>query len=241
MSLSLIARDIYRNIVVSFESVKDKNQYMVPSIVGGCVVLAIAGLCFFYYSHIRGKEYAAQQVLSECIEEYLHAREGKADWATVEMMCKAGYEKFAATKTAVYFIPFRVDALLALEQPDLVVPLLGQVLERLGTLSPLYYLYKTKLALIKLDSLDPAVQQAGLQELKESADETKNLNRDQALYYLAQYYQANQQPDAAKALFAQLETLPTKNSEGKSPWALIAQEALGGLPEQQEKFSIPLQ
>jgi len=226
MSPSLIMRDLYKVALMHLYSLKEKNQYLIPAIVAGCVVLAIAGLCFLYYSHMKHKEYTAQIVLAECMEEYAKAREGNGDWATVELMAKAGYEKFAATKAAVYFIPLRVDALLALDQRETVMTLLQNMLQRLGTSSALYPLFQTKLALIKLDDADTAVQGDGLKLLQELAYDTHNNMRDMALFYLMQYYRMQGNTDGAEQALMQLKTLQTSaDIKQDSPWASLAEEA----------------
>ncbi len=218
-------RDIKHIMREQFQSLKEKNQYVVPIAIGACVAFAIAGLCYGYFMHMRQKEYAAQQILAECIDEYNRVRQGSGEWANVELMCKAGYERFAATKTAAYFMVFRADALLALDQPEAAIQLLQQMLERLGSSSPLYALFKTKLSLIKIDDHNPRTQEEGVQELKELAADANNIQRDVALYYLEHYYAAHNQPEAAQATLAELQALQPLEHSAQSPWVVLAQEA----------------
>ena len=72
-------RDIYRIILMHLESLREKNKYLIPSLIGGAVVVLVLGLGCLYYLHTTQKEGTAQLVLSECVEEYLKAREGKAE------------------------------------------------------------------------------------------------------------------------------------------------------------------
>jgi hypothetical protein len=97
----------------------------------------------------------------------------------------------------------------------------------LGSTSPLIAIYQTKLALLELDDSNAAVAQEGLNELRVLAQDAKNKNRDVALYYLAQYYLANEKADMAQQAFEQLKSLQPADPAAQSPWATAAEEFFG--------------
>lgn len=219
-----VMNDWFRMGLYSLASFKEQYRYVVPAFVAGCIALAIGGLCYLYYTHMHTKEEMAHALLTECIAEYQRVVQGQSTWASVEVMCKAGYEQYAATKTATYFIPLRVDALLALGNQEMALQLLDQLLGRLGTTSPVYALFATKRALIKLDNQAEAIQGAGLKELQALANDTKNLDRDVALYYLARYYASHHDAERARETQEVLAAFKGTDHASSSPWASLGED-----------------
>ena len=79
---------------------------------------------------------------------------------------------------------------------------------------------------MKLDSEDDAVKNAGLHDLEALAINTKNKNRDQALYYLADYFALQGLHDREKEFLHQLVVAFPEGGLAASPWAALAQEKL---------------
>lgn len=211
-----------------FNSLKSEKN-----VTTGLAILAAIGLLvggwFWYRSYTVQQEQAAQKVLSSCLAEYEKLRAGgtPAQWQTLDAMCTAGYEKSKSTAMAPYFLAIRADALVEQGNDKEALELLQSMTNALPTSSSLYYPYKTKYALIKLDHVDDEDKTVALNELENLAYDSSNTNADYALYYLGEYYWHNNQTEQALKTWRDLEsTYKTDTKNGQSPWALLAQYKL---------------
>lgn len=195
------------------------------------VLLAITGGYFFYRNSVKKHEAAAYEVLADCMNEYEQAVAGAREWHDVSAMCEAGYQKYHKTKAAPYLLDIQVDALLAQDKKQEAYETLNRMVDQIGSRSPLHSLYKLKLGLLKIDMADAAIKTAGVQDLEELAQDTRNQYRDVAQYYLGTYYKEHGQQDKAvtvwKELIALNDTIADK--QAGSPWATLAQEKMNGL------------
>ncbi|BDC34638.1 hypothetical protein Noda2021_05960 [Candidatus Dependentiae bacterium Noda2021] len=142
-------------------------------------------------------------------------------------MCTAGYEKNKSTGLAPYFLGIRADALVEQGNYQEALALLESMTNSLPTSSALYYPYKTKYALIKLDHVDDQEKTAALNELQSLAYDASNSNADYALYYLGEYFWQNNETEQAVKTWRDLEsTFKSDTKNGQSPWALLAQYKL---------------
>lgn len=208
--------------------INDNSTYLAG--VLGVIALGI-GIWYGYRYLTIQKEEAAQSVLADCFAEYENAAQKKGQWADVARMCKIGYEKYSSTKVAPYILAVEIDALLMEQKHDEALAKLDQMLARIGTSSPLYYLYKTKHALLKIDMPDVPLQQSGFKDLEQLAFDTKNIYNDEAQFYLGLYYRMQDQNQKAQEIWTTLakrnENLTDKQAQ--SPWAVLAQEKINGL------------
>lgn len=208
----------------------NKNSTALTAAFG--LALLFAGGWYGYRYWDAQKEQAAHTILTDCMTQYDQAAQGKASWADVVAMCQAGYEKFNATKVSPYIVAVQVDALLAQQKKQEAYELLGTLLARIGTGSPLYHVYALKYALLRVDMPDATLNAAGLKDLEQLAADVHNMNRDAAQYYLGLYYATHDNASKAKeiwqALAAQNATTAA-DAQARSPWAAHAQEKINGL------------
>ena len=195
------------------------------SIALGLAALIIVGWYGYRYYRIQ-KEQSASTILADCLNEYEQATQGKGQLADVARMCEAGYQKFSNTKTAAYLLAIEIDSLLGMQKKEEALQKLDFMITHIGSGSPLYTLYKTKQALLKLDM----GTDAALADLEQLAHNSKNSNNDIAQYYLGLYYYNHDQLEKARAEWAPL-ALHEKVTENqaRSPWVQLAQEKMNGL------------
>lgn len=165
---------------------------------------------------------AAQQALAETLSEYDRAYTSPETWVDIEFGGKTGYVQFSRSSLAPYFQILQVDALLYQQKLPEAIALMKEALASLSKESPLYYLYVLKYARMQIDSSDSVIQQAGQQLLQSLAFDQKNRQRDQALYYLAYFYES--QKDEPKALETWQELASIKQKDVISPWVSLAQD-----------------
>ena len=67
---------------------------------------------------------------------------------------------------------------------------------------------------------------AGLKRLEELAADTKNEQRDEALYYVGLYNWQHNDTAKAKEAWETLANLPSKNEDQVSPWMQLVAERL---------------
>jgi tetratricopeptide (TPR) repeat protein len=192
---------------------------------GAVVAVIILGLFGYRWYSVKREE-AAYKVFADCVHEYEQARGGQEPWSKVELLCKAGYEQYSRSHLAPYFLAFQAEAQTRQNKYEDARVAFETAMSKLSSRSPLYTIYGTKYALLRLDSSDKTLQEAGLRDLENLANDTANTNRDLALYYLGLYYWTKDETDKARATWT---TLVAMNAPGQivlSAWAVLAQEKL---------------
>ncbi len=194
------------------------------------VVIIVAGGWYGYRYWTVSQEEAAHTILTDCFTEYEQALQGKAQWADVALMCRAGYEKFSRTNIAPYMLAIEVDALLAQQKNTEALNVIDQMIARIGS-SSLYSLYALKRALMQIDMSDDALVQMGVKTLEQLAADSKNTVNDAAQFYLGYYYRAHNDEARAKEIWQQLVAIndALTDDQARSPWAELAREKMGGL------------
>lgn len=142
-----------------------------------------------YHWHTNRVNAAAQQAFSSAMEHFSKAQSSKTDmWADVAAEFKMGYEQHSSSSLAPYFLAYQAQALLQQGNRHEAITVLETAIKDMSSSSPLFSIYKTQKALIKLDSEDGHMREHGLQELIALSQDTKNQHRDEALYYLGLHY-----------------------------------------------------
>lgn len=193
------------------------------------VILGVVSSAVFGYRwYITKRETAAHKTLSECMYAYAKAQVGQEKWLNVEQLCTTAYEKHSSSYIAPYFIALQAET--ALQQNNLAqaVILFEKALSNMSRTSPLYGLYAVKRALVELD--DEGQAQRGLQHLQALADDTNNINRDMALYYLGLYHWMHNDTQAARVAWQTLKSLQSAEQQqahrGMSSWVALAEAKL---------------
>ncbi len=202
----------------------------------GIAVVAAGILVAGYYAYdgyANNREAQANQVFAESYDLFQAAINADEKDVTKKQMLleeaetafKTGYTKFSNTRLAPYFLGLEAEVALKRENPKSAIELMNRMLALMSKSSPLYGLYATKLALIKMDQPDMA--QDGLRELAALAHDARNDAQDFALYVLGEYYW--EQGDTAKATetWRELRDLGQRGSRPiASPWLSLVQQRL---------------
>ncbi len=207
-----------------------KNNLLILGICVGALC-AVGGSLWGYHFYKTSQEEAAHTVLFDCLAQYEQALQNKAQWSDVAAMCQAGYEKYSSTAVAPYLLAVEVDALLAQDQNQAALEKLDAMIGGIDTQSPLYSLFRTKQALLRLDSSDEQLKEKGLHELEQLASDSKNWYNDEAQFYLGLYYREQGQQEKAVAAWKQLIALNDgiADEQARSPWASLAKDKINGL------------
>lgn len=200
-------------------------------ILYGLIILG-AGGAFFALNWYFGKQAdKAQRMYSEAADQYHKAIAGYTTaWEDLEFIAQAGYDRYKNSLFGPYLLNFKAEAQLSQKKDEQALETVEKMVNTLDRSSVLYPFYKTKLALMKLDSADPATQDKGLKELEVLAYDKRNGNYDQALYYLGLYYWIEDNKEKAVSTWRHLvQELGAYENEKASPWATLAEDKLNEL------------
>lgn len=213
--------------LLSFSGFMSLMHHHLKEIIIGVGVACAAGVGIYGYMMYRiSQEEQAQVVFVNCMDELKRAYEKPDSWPTAELASVTAYRQHSSSSLAPYFLALEVQALVAQGKLSEAITSLERVIGMLSTHSPFYSLYTLQLALMKLDSSDEAVHQEGLKAVEKIALDQKNKNRDQALYYLGEYYASQNNQERAKEFFHQLVVAYPEGGMAASPWASLAQKKL---------------
>lgn len=200
-------------------------------LLGLLAMIALLGLWWIYSQFAGQKEKEAQKTLASCIELYdqaVGASETSVPWSTVETACKRAHDEYSNSNLAPYFLAYQAEALVKQNKTDEAITVMAQMMKAMSKNSPLYYVYATKLALIEIDSNDSAAHAQGLKRLEELAADSKNQQRDEALYYVGLYFwHLNDRVKAKEAWQTLAELSP--NAQEASPWMQLVSDRLAVL------------
>lgn len=200
--------------------------------------IGLAGATYagYYWFSMRVQK-QAQQALADSLDAYNQAessgmRAASGDdakkmelWQDAELALGLGYEQNKHSTLAPYFLALQSDALSQQGKRDEALALLEKAVGMMKAKSSLRDLYEMKLALMYIDADD--TRDNGLKKLRSLADDTKNIFRDAALYYLGRYYMAQGESDQAKEFFMTLIDAFPEQEQGASVWAQQAKTELG--------------
>ena len=181
-----------------------------------------------YSSYIKNKEQQAQVAFSHALDEYHHlvqatdAQDNR--WDDLIASFRAVNHKFPNTVYGNFADVFIADITLRKGSVEESVMLFEQWIAKNSDKNPLYYMYKTRLALLYCDT---AKKQEGISLLQELANAEKNKQRDTAQFFLGYYYWTADDVAQARQIWQVLiDAQQAQPAEGKSPWAAIAESKL---------------
>lgn len=194
-------------------------------LVGGLGMGIVKGKAWY----VARKESAAQVTFADAYEEYRQALQAllqKDDAGKVEAAIKDALlnlesveELHGSSVYSMYTHALKADLCAQEKKYDQALVLLEKALTKMGTSSPVYYMYKTKQALILCDA---GQADKGVALLEELAQDTQNKQADTAAFYLGSYYWSEKQYDKAKAAWKMFEApLHQKEPQKNSPWSYI--------------------
>lgn len=153
------------------------NRYL-PYFLGTIFVIILSIAIWFGYGFYQNKiNQKAQESLFELVESYLKAltKADKDQINDAEEAFKVSAQRHKNSALYPYFLAYQADALIWQNKLKEAVPVLEESVKFIGKTGqnqPLYYLYSTKLAQVKLDI--PEFNLEGSQELEKLSKLTQN-------------------------------------------------------------------
>lgn len=188
--------------------------------------LSVAGY-YFYFLYERGKQERAQLAFSQTIRELHQSEKNSELWPNAELAAKTGYNRYKSTVFGPYFLVLESQAALSQDNFQEGSNLLNNAVKQIGFRSPVYFVYAIKSALVKLDSEDVAMQNEGFKELEKLSYDKSNPQRDQALYYLGDYYMRHSDNNKALSVWQELKKdFSATQYSSASPWTLLVEERI---------------
>jgi len=225
--------DVLKNMIVQgYVEIFKKNDKNARYAKYALIAIVLFGLSYggfhAYRYYISKREAAAQKQFSLCMKELEQARSGIGSWHDVEVAFKAAYRQSSQSQLAPYILTFEAEALSQQGKDKEAIAVFSKGLEKIKKASDLYGLYSVKLALMKLDMKDAALQQEGIATLEKIACVNQACEPSSgtavALYMLGSYYWDKNNMDKAKQAWQKLVSLESQGYE--SPYIRVAQEKL---------------
>jgi tetratricopeptide (TPR) repeat protein len=178
--------------------------------VAGVALLSCAGVGYHYYwKHAQAaahKDFSRALLVCDApvvpgskkvvTEDMMQFGSDAEKWQHVAKLMEETYAKHKGSTIGGIIRAHQADALLQLGKVAQALPLLEEAVAAIPS-EQLKEFYKVKLALVKLDSGDAKIAQAGLAELKKLAENANSFAHENALYYIGEYFWA--QKDYAQA------------------------------------------
>ena len=196
--------------------------------IGCCLGLAGVVAFFSLHQYRSRQEQIAQRVFSEAAMEFEKAVSGSEEsWVTLELIAGIGYEKHKNSVLAPYFLALQAEVLIHRGSIDQAVVVMKKMVDMLSPSSPLFFLYKTKYALMKIDATEDSLVREGIDELKKLAEDNNNIYQDEARFYVGAYQLAEDDRVSAVATWQSLvDDFGIYTGQSASPWAQRAREQL---------------
>lgn len=190
--------------------------------MGALLAVALAG--GYAWKQRQEKYNAAYVALTQAYDELLQAYENSDLWEDVELAGKAGAESFGSTSLAPYFEAVEAEALVQRGQLDEAIAKIDSTIRRLSSSNSLYFPFKIKFAQMKMSHENPAIVQEGLEILQRLAEDSKNPQQDEALFYVGYYYWLNNDRASALKYWQMLRNLFGDSQTATSPWVQVIQD-----------------
>lgn len=224
-----ITQDIALFVQSLFDKKSKKTNYVIPMVTALAAIVLVTALYVGYQWYVTSREQKAQQLFSLYMQDFAsqkasHDQEGLQ---RVERLFAEGHTQYRSSALAPYFLAMQAEVQLQQDKQDEALATLHMVVTSLPSSSPMLPLFKTKHALVALDSKDESIRNVGLQELMSVARDTHFAYNDMALFYLGRYYWSQNDLQEAKKIWQELVDLRSLDQAASpSPWAHEAQQAL---------------
>lgn len=214
---------------------EDKSNFYTT--IGMVVFLSVWGGYKLYKRHDIGVQSRAQAQFAQSMDVYnkaltmqlLDVKSGNAtftEWDDAELAFRSAYEQNSSAGIAPFFLVYQAQSLAWKADYKNALDVLDRAQQSFKNDVNWDYLFKTTKALIMFD----VEQHEAIKSLNELGADEKNPLNQMALYYLGEYYYANNNLDAAKKAYSDVIAKETKNAlDIKAPWAELAQNRLAQL------------
>lgn len=204
---------------ISFKSISDLvNANLKPLLMVFSFVAAMIFLFFAYKWWVIKRERAAQYDFASLMTEYdTVSHEKDPQWSALLEKFEKNYDKHSHSSLLPYYLGYKVQILLAQDKKDEALATLNSMIATMPA-SPLLALYEMERALMQLDSADEQVKVTALQMLKNLANDTDNMFRDSAQYYLGRYYWSQNNIEDAREIWQKLVDEQRDEKMAPSPW-----------------------
>jgi len=206
--------------------IKDIKKYQKQIIAGFVSITLLVGGIYGYVYYKHAKEESAYRAFSQALE-YLErpVRKGgdtegdrqdsfidvmkhefkseEEKWAKIDSEFKQAYEKNRGAGIAPIFLTYRAEALIQLGRFDEATKVLRLASSQIKN-KPILDYYKSKLALLLIDSKKSDLIKEGVGILEKISLDDKSVANDVALYHLGQYYWGLKKYNEAKNYWNQL-------------------------------------
>ena len=206
-------------------------RYGTPILFTLLALAALSAIYMGYRWYAQGQEQKAQYACNMLLDEYMQLqKEPNADYASFADKAQLVYETHKGSAVAPYIGLLTVDAQLKAGKREEAVASMNQVASAAARNPVAADLFKTKEALLKIDSADPIKQEEGFKMLALLADNTDNKHRDYALYQLGLYHWNKNDLQAARAAWQELVESQEVELRAPSPWVDMVAEKLAVIP-----------
>jgi len=212
-----------------FNHSKRNNHYNREITIAILLVALSAGAYYTYRWHKQTKDNAAHLLFAQNLEELERVmQDGKQeDWASIQILFKLGYDQYPKSSLAPYFLIYQAEAMVKQGQLDQAITTMQHAVSLMPSDAPVAGLYKTKVALMELDSSNADLHKTALESLHALAKDAHSNAQDVAAYHLGLYYWSHDDMAQAKTVWTDLiDAVKSKDKTGQSPWAQKAQEKL---------------
>lgn len=206
-------------------------RYGTPILFTLLALAALSAIYMGYRWYAQGREQKAQYACNLLLDEYtrLH-KEPNPDYATFAEKAQAIYITHERAAVAPYIGLLIVDAQLKAGKKEEAVASMDRVASAAARNPVVGDLFKTKQALLKIDSIDPVQQEEGFKMLALLADNGDNKHRDYALYQLGLYHWNKNDLQAARIAWQELVESQEVELRAPSPWVDMVAEKLAVIP-----------
>lgn len=212
---------------ISFQSISDLlGANAKPMLMVLSFMVAMILLFFAHKLWVIKRERAAQYDFSALMTEYdVMSREKDPQWSELLEKFEKNYDKHSSSSLLPNYLGYKVQILLAQDKREEALATLDKMIADMPG-SPMLALYQMERALIQLDSASTELNAVALDALKTLANDTNNMFRDSAQYYLGRYYWAQNQTDDAREIWQKLVDEQRDEKVAPSPWVDHVQSQL---------------
>jgi hypothetical protein len=206
-------------------------RYGTPILFAAFALAALSAVYVGYRWYAQGREQKAQYACSELLDEYLRLQaEQTPDYSGFVAKAQTVYAYHKRSAVAPYIGLLVVDAELKRGNHPAAVAMMDTVSAAADNNDIVGDLFKTKQALLKIDSADQVQQEEGFKQLALLADNGDNPHRDYALYQLGLYHWNKNDLQAARTAWQELVESQEVELRAPSPWADVVAEKLATIP-----------